>query len=179
VRLRVPGDKSLTQRALILAGLAAGESTLSGLLFGGDAASTAGALRLLGVPIGPLRPDGGEMTVGGLGLEGLVTPTTPLDLGNSGTGTRLLLGALAGSRVRAVLTGDDSLRRRPMRRVQEPLQAMGARFRYLAEEGHLPLEVEGARPLSPLDWASPVASAQVKSALLLAGLTGSAAVHVT
>lgn len=179
MRLRVPGDKSLTQRALILAALAEGHSNLSGLLSGGDAASTAAALRLLGAQFGPLPPDGSEMRVRGLGLDGFLTPTAPLDLGNSGTGTRLLMGALAGSRVRAVLTGDESLRARPMGRVQEPLQAMGARFRALSEPGRLPLEIEGACPLSPLVWASPVASAQVKSALLLAGITGRAFVHLT
>ncbi|MCG6990184.1 MAG: 3-phosphoshikimate 1-carboxyvinyltransferase [Gemmatimonadetes bacterium] len=174
MRIRVPGDKSLTQRALILASLAEGESRLSGLLFGGDAASTAGALRMLGAGIGPLPADGGEIRVEGLGLRGFREPEEALDLGNSGTGARLLLGALAGSDVRATLTGDASLRRRPMARVTEPLSLMGAGMAFLEEAGRLPLEVRGACPLSPLEWHSPVASAQVKSALLLAGLTGSA-----
>jgi 3-phosphoshikimate 1-carboxyvinyltransferase len=174
VRIRVPGDKSLTQRALILASLAEGKSRLSGLLFGGDAASTAGALRTLGAKIGPLPTDGGEIRVEGLGLRGLQEPKGPLDLGNSGTGTRLLLGVLAGSGVRATLTGDASLRRRPMARVTEPLSLMGAGMTFLGESGRLPVAVRGAHPLSPLEWHSPVASAQVKSALLLAGLTGSA-----
>jgi 3-phosphoshikimate 1-carboxyvinyltransferase len=179
VRIRVPGDKSLTQRALILAGMADGESVLSGLLHGGDASSTAGALRRLGVPLGDLPADGGSIRVRGVGLRGLGSPEGPLDLGNSGTGTRLLMGVLAGSRVRAVLTGDASLSARPMGRVTEPLAAMGASIRHLGEPGRLPLEIRGARPLSPLTWASPVASAQVKSALLLAGITGGAPVRLT
>jgi 3-phosphoshikimate 1-carboxyvinyltransferase len=179
VRITVPGDKSLTQRALIFASLADGESRLSGLLHGGDAASTAGALRALGAEIGVLRADGGEIRVRGVGLEGLRTPNGDLDLGNSGTGTRLLLGVLAGTPLRATLTGDESLRSRPMGRVTEPLSRMGASFRHGGAAGRLPLTVSGARPLSPLDWTSPVASAQVKSAILLAGLTGHAAVAVT
>jgi 3-phosphoshikimate 1-carboxyvinyltransferase len=179
VRVTVPGDKSLTQRALILASLARGTSRLTGLLHGGDAASTAGALRALGVTIGELPPDGSEVVVEGVGLGGLRPPDGPLDLGNSGTGTRLLLGVLAGSGIEASLTGDASLRARPMARVTEPLSRMGARFVAAAEAGRLPLTVHGARPLAPLDWRSPVASAQVKSAILLAGLTGGAAVSVT
>ncbi len=178
-RIRVPGDKSLTQRALILAALADGESVLSGLLHGGDAASTAGALRALGVAVAELPADGGPVRVRGVGLGGLCTPGAALDLGNSGTGTRLLMGALAGSDVRAVLRGDASLSARPMGRVTEPLQAMGASVRPLGEPGRLPLEIRGRRPLSPLSWASAVASAQVKSALLLAGLTGGAPVRLT
>jgi 3-phosphoshikimate 1-carboxyvinyltransferase len=179
VRVKVPGDKSLTQRALILASLADGESRLSGLLHGGDAASTAGALRALGASIGELPADGSELVVRGRGLGGLRAAARPLDLGNSGTGTRLLLGVLAGSGLAATVTGDESLRSRPMRRVTEPLAAMGARFEELGEPDRLPLTVHGSRPLSPIDWTTPVASAQVKSAILLAGLTGSAAVAVT
>jgi len=178
-RVRVPGDKSLTQRALILAALADGESALSGLLHGGDAASTAGALRGLGVPVGEIPADGGPLRVRGVGLAGLRSPGAPLDLGNSGTGARLLMGALAGSDVCAVLTGDASLSARPMGRVVEPLEAMGASVRPLGEPGRLPLEIRGRRPLSPLSWTSAVASAQVKSALLLAGLTGGAPVRLT
>lgn len=177
--IRVPGDKSLTQRALILAALADGESTLSGLLSGGDASSTAGALRSLGVDMGRLPPDGSTLRVRGVGLEGLRSPGVPLDLGNSGTGTRLLMGVLAGSRVRAVLTGDASLSARPMARVTEPLSAMGASVRHLGHTGRLPLEIRGTRPLSPLEWSSPVASAQVKSAILLAAITGSAPVRLS
>lgn len=175
----VPGDKSLTQRALILAALADGESRLSGLLHGGDAASTAGALRALGASIPALPEDGSEVRVLGVGLGGLVQPDRPLDLGNSGTGTRLLLGVLAGSGLVATITGDRSLRARPMRRVTEPLRLMGARFDFEGEADRLPLRVTGRRPLSPIDWPSPVASAQVKSAILLAGLTGGAFALVT
>lgn len=178
VRIRVPGDKSLTQRSLILAALADGESALSGLLHGGDAASTAGALRSLGAGVGDLPRDGGPVRVRGVGLDGLRTTSAPLDLGNSGTGARLLMGVLAGSPLCAVLTGDASLSRRPMARVAEPLMAMGASIRYLSEPGRLPVEIGGRRPLAPLEWALPVASAQVKSALLLAGLTGGARVRL-
>lgn len=177
--VRVPGDKSLTQRSLILAALADGESRLSGLLHGGDAASTARALRALGVEIPPLPTDGGEIRIRGVGLTGLRTPGARLDLGNSGTGTRLLLGVLAGSDVEATLTGDTSLRQRPMARVTDPLGAMGAAFHYHGEPGRLPLTVQGRRPLDPMEWDSPVASAQVKSSILLAGLTGGAFVMVT
>ena len=177
MKVTVPGDKSLTQRALIFASLADGESRLSGLLYGGDAASTAAALRCLGPSIGVLPPDGGEVLVQGVGFDGLTPSNRPLDLGNSGTGTRLLLGVLAGSGISATLTGDDSLRSRPMGRVTEPLTRMGARFDSV-QEGRLPLTVHGRRPLSPLDWKSPIASAQVKSAILLAGLTGGAPVRV-
>lgn len=176
---RVPGDKSLTQRALILAGLADGESRIRGLLHGGDAASTAGAMRALGVQIPPLPADGGEIRVAGVGLRGLSQPSQPLDLGNSGTGTRLLMGVLAGSAIRARVDGDASLRSRPMARVTEPLANMGAAFHFLGAEGRLPVEVTGRHPLQSTHWDSPVASAQVKSALLLAGLVGGAFVLVS
>lgn len=177
--VRVPGDKSLTQRSLILASLADGESRLSGLLHGGDAASTARALRALGVEIPPLPGDGSETRIRGVGLAGLRSSGARLDLRNSGTGTRLLLGVLAGSDAKATLTGDTSLRRRPMERVTDPLEAMGATFHYRGDPGRLPITVEGRRPLEPIDWDSPVASAQVKSAILLAGLTGGAFAMVT
>jgi 3-phosphoshikimate 1-carboxyvinyltransferase len=179
MRITVPGDKSLTQRALILAGLAEGRSRLAGLLHGGDADSTARALRALGVGIPPLPEHGGELWVDGVGLGGLRPPEAPLDLGNSGTGARLLLGVLAGVEGSSVVTGDESLRRRPMARVMQPLGIMGAGFRELGEAGCLPLEVSGRPSLRPLEWDSPVASAQVKSALLLAGLTGRAFVLLT
>lgn len=179
MRIKVPGDKSLTQRALILAGLASGESRLRGLLYGGDAASTRSALVALGVDVPEIPADGGEIVVRGVGLEGLKEPAGALDLGNSGTGTRLLMGVLAGSGRSATLTGDESLRSRPMRRVTEPLTVMGAGFDFLEADGRLPVTVRGRRPLSPIDWESPVASAQVKSAILLAGLVGGAYALVT
>ena len=174
MRIHVPGDKSLTQRALIFAALGDGESRLSGLLAGGDAASTAAALRLLGAELGPLPRRGEELRVQGLGLDGLSAPGAPLDLGNSGTGTRLLLGVMAGSDLTAEVSGDASLQSRPMARVTEPLSRMGARFDFLAEPGRVPLRITGRRPLSPLEWESPVSSAQVKSAILLAGILGRA-----
>jgi 3-phosphoshikimate 1-carboxyvinyltransferase len=179
VIVRVPGDKSLTQRALILAALAEGESRLRGLLWGGDAGSTAGALRALGVDIPELPADGGEIRIRGVGLRGLRTSSAPLDLGNSGTGTRLLTGVLAGSDLSAVLDGDASLRSRPMGRVTAPLSIMGAQFEHRADDGRLPMRVTGRHPLEAIDWPSPVASAQVKSAILLAGLTGRTFAMVT
>jgi len=179
VRVHVPGDKSLTQRALILSALAEGESRISGLLFGGDAESTANALRALGAGIPPIPSDGSEITVQGVGLGGLRSPGSQLDLGNSGTGARLLLGVLSGSAVETTMTGDESLRSRPMCRVTEPLRAMGARFDFLAEDGLLPIRLRGKRPLQEIDWSTPVASAQVKSSILLAGLTGGASALIT
>jgi len=179
VRVHVPGDKSLTQRALILSALAEGESRVSGLLFGGDAESTANALRALGAGIPQIPSDGSEITVQGMGLGGLRSPGSQLDLGNSGTGARLLLGILSGSAVETTMTGDESLRSRPMRRVTEPLRAMGACFDFLAEDGLLPIRLRGKRPLQEIDWSTPVASAQVKSSILLAGLTGGASALIT
>ena len=179
MRVRIPGDKSLTQRSLILAALSEGTSRISGLLHGGDAESTAGALRALGVDVPPLPSDGAAITVQGVGLQGLESPEHILDLGNSGTGTRLLMGVLAGSQLTATLTGDASLCSRPMARVTDPLTCMGAGFETLGEEGRLPLRVRGRYPLEPIDWPSPVASAQVKSSILLAGLTGGAFAMVT
>ena len=179
MRVHVPGDKSLTQRALILSALAEGESRISGLLWGGDAESTADALRALGTGIPPIPSDGGEILVQGVGLGGLRSPGSQLDLGNSGTGARLLLGVLSGSGLETTMTGDESLRSRPMRRVTEPLSAMGAGFDFLGEDGRLPIRLRGKRPLDGIDWSTPVASAQVKSSILLAGLTGGASALIT
>jgi 3-phosphoshikimate 1-carboxyvinyltransferase len=179
VILRVPGDKSITQRALLLATLARGESRLRGLLGSADPRSTAAALRALGGTFGPLPADGRELRVKGLGLGGLRSPAATLDLGNSGTGTRLLMGVLAGHEdLVAVLDGDASLRGRPMGRVVEPLTLMGARFRSLQEPDRLPVEVRGGG-LGMFEYDLPVASAQVKSALLLAGLTAGVPVLLT
>lgn len=171
MRIRVPGDKSISQRGLILSALAEGESRIRGLLPGGDPASTAGALQALGVDIPPVSGWGAEVRVRGMGLHGFIAPDGPLDLENSGTGARLLLGVLAGQPLEVVVTGDGSLRQRPMGRVTEPLSLMGARFQSLEEEGRLPIRVLGGT-LKPLDYTLPVASAQLKSALLLAGLVG-------
>ncbi|MGD2122388.1 MAG: 3-phosphoshikimate 1-carboxyvinyltransferase [Gemmatimonadota bacterium] len=171
MELRVPGDKSISQRGLILASLAAGTSRIRGLLPGGDTASTARALRQLGSRIPPLDPSGAEVRIPGLGLRGLRGPSGPLDLENSGTGARLLLGVLSGQPLEAIVTGDESLRRRPMARVTDPLAAMGARFENLGEPDRLPIRVKGGR-LRSFSYPLPVASAQLKSALLLAGLVG-------
>lgn len=179
MRIRVPGDKSISQRALILAGLADGESRLRGLLPSEDPVSTARAMRRMGVAIPPLPEDGAEVRVRGPGLHGLEAPGAPLDLGNSGTGARLLMGVLAAQPFRTVLTGDESLRGRPMGRVSDPLSAMGARFEYLAEPGRLPLAVGPSPGLRGVDLDLPVASAQVKSALLLAGLVAGVPVQLT
>jgi len=178
IRVRVPGDKSLTQRALILAGLADGESRLTGLLSSADPRSTAGAVVALGAEMPALPHDGSEIRVTGRGLRGWTSPSSYLDLGNSGTGSRLLLGALAGCDLTAVVTGDASLRSRPMRRITDPVGAMGARFDFIEREGRLPIRVTGGR-LRSVDLDLPVASAQVKSALLLAGLTGGVPVQLT
>ena len=176
--IRVPGDKSITQRALIVASLASGESRLRGLLPSADPQSTAAVLRALGAVIAPLPGDGGELHLAGVGLEGLVDPGRVLDFQNSGTGARLILGVLSGQSMTTTVTGDDSLRNRPMARVTEPLAKMGARFDFLGEPERLPIEVMGGA-LRPLQYETPVASAQVKSALLLAGITSGAFVLVS
>jgi 3-phosphoshikimate 1-carboxyvinyltransferase len=177
VKIRVPGDKSISQRGLILSALAEGESRIRGLLPGGDPASTAGALRALGVELPPVAAWGDDVRVKGMGLRGLQPPPHPLDLENSGTGARLLMGVLAGQPLEVVVTGDESLRRRPMGRITDPLSRMGAGFQSLAEEGRLPIRVSGGA-LNPFDYTLPVASAQVKSSLLLAGLVGGVTVSL-
>lgn len=175
VDVGVPGDKSISHRALILAALAEGESRIEGLLDAADTRSTAAALRGLGVAI---EEEGdGAVRVRGRGLDGWTRPDAALDCGNSGTTARLLLGALAGCPFEATLTGDASLRSRPMRRVTAPMAAAGAVMEELEAPDRLPIRVRGRRPLSPVAWRSAQASAQVKTALLLAGLTGRAAVE--
>ncbi len=170
--VRPPGDKSISHRALLLAALARGRSELAGLLTGADVKSTARVLRQLGVEVSPIR-DGSAVTVD---ASGITHPASRLHCGNSGTTARLLLGILAGQRFPATLTGDASLRRRPMRRVTEPLRAMGAHIK--EERGDsLPLTIRGGR-LRDFTYTSPVASAQVKSALLFAGLVGGVSVTV-
>jgi 3-phosphoshikimate 1-carboxyvinyltransferase len=163
----VPGDKSMSHRALMLAAMAVGESRIAGLLEGADVLATAQALRDLGVAIEPGVD--GQWRVQGMGVGGLREPDRPLDLGNSGTGARLLLGLLAGHPFTAFMTGDDSLRSRPMARVSEPLAEMGALFVTRAG-GRLPLAITGSNELMPIRYQQRVASAQVKSAILLAGL---------
>jgi 3-phosphoshikimate 1-carboxyvinyltransferase len=176
-RIRVPGDKSITHRALILAAICTGRSRIRGHLLSADTQSTATVLRQLGCPL-PLLEGDAELVVDGVGLHGLAAPGEALDCGNSGTTARLLMGLLAGSDFFAVLTGDASLRSRPMRRVTRPLGAMGVEFTDLERPARLPVRMHGGR-LHAIDYVSPHASAQVKSAVLLAGLTGAVPVSVT
>lgn len=171
--VRVPGDKSITHRALLLSALARGESRVGGALTSLDARSSARVLRQLGAEISPLRP-GTMVTV--RGRARFRRPEATLDCGNSGTTTRLLLGLLAAHRFPATLTGDGSLRRRPMRRVTAPLARMGARFEEQPGDG-LPLTIRGGF-LKPLRYEMPVSSAQIKSALLLAGMAGAVEVEL-
>jgi 3-phosphoshikimate 1-carboxyvinyltransferase len=163
----VPGDKSISHRALILGALAVGRTRIAGLLEGEDVLRTAAAVRALGASAE--RGTDGAWTVTGVGVGGFAEPGDVLDFGNSGTGIRLMLGALASTPLTAVFTGDVSLRRRPMGRVAKPLQRMGARI--LARDGDcLPLTLVGAADPLPISYTLPVPSAQVKSAVLLAGL---------
>ena len=164
----IPGDKSISHRALMIGTLAVGETEIHGLLEGEDVLRTARAMAALGAEIG--RDDEGAWRLWGRGLGGLRAPEDVLDLGNSGTGARLLLGLLAGHRLTATLTGDASLRARPMARVIGPLTEMGARIS-ARDGGRLPLTIRGAASPSPIRYRLPVASAQVKSAILLAGLS--------
>ncbi|PWG63470.1 3-phosphoshikimate 1-carboxyvinyltransferase [Sediminicurvatus halobius] len=174
--LRVPGDKSISHRAVMLGALAEGTTEIGGFLEGADALATLAAFRALGVEAeGPRR---GRLRIRGVGLHGLRAPDGPLDLGNSGTSMRLLAGLLAGQAFDSTLLGDASLMRRPMRRVTEPLAAMGARIDTSAE-GTAPLRIHGGQRLRGIDYALPVASAQVKSALLLAGLYADGETRVT
>lgn len=165
--IRVPGDKSISHRAMMLGALADGVSRVSGFLEGEDTLATAAAFRAMGVRIDDDGP--GRKIVHGVGIDGLKPPGAPIDCGNAGTGMRLLAGLLAGQGFDATLVGDASLSRRPMRRVTEPLARMGARID-TAEGGTPPLRIRGGQRLTGIDYELPVASAQVKSALLLAGL---------
>jgi 3-phosphoshikimate 1-carboxyvinyltransferase len=165
-RIRVPGDKSISHRALMFSALAIGRSRISGLLEGEDVLATAAALRAMGVTI---ACEESAWIVDGVGVGGFLQPQAVLNMGNSGTSTRLLMGLLASQAITAVFTGDASLSRRPMNRVIEPLAQMGARFEP-SPGGTLPLLMEGMEPAVPISYRLPVASAQVKSAVLLAGL---------
>ncbi len=165
--VRVPGDKSISHRALILGALAVGETVVRGLLEGDDVMRTAAAMEACGAEV--RRGDDGAWHIWGLGVGGLHEPSRVLTMGNSGTATRLLMGALACHPFISFFDGDQSLNRRPMNRIAEPLRLMGARV--LARSGgRLPLAVEGSNDLVPIEYRLPVASAQVKSAVLLAGL---------
>jgi 3-phosphoshikimate 1-carboxyvinyltransferase len=166
--VRVPGDKSISHRALILGALAVGETRISGLLEGEDVLNTAKAMRALGAKVE--RTGDFAWSVRGVGVGGFAAPDHPLDFGNSGTGCRLVMGAVAGCPIAAVFDGDASLRGRPMRRILDPLEKMGARTGASGEGGRLPLTLNGARDPLPILYRTPVASAQIKSAVLLAGL---------
>ena len=172
--VRVPGDKSISHRALLLGAITDGRCSVRGILRSGDTESSARVLRALGVDIEPL---GAATTIMGRGLRGLVAASDSLDCGNSGTTARLLLGILAAQQFTSTLTGDESLSRRPMRRVADPLRAMGATIERPATHDGLPLSITGA-VLQGVTWETPVASAQIKSAILLAGVCGQVSVTV-
>ncbi len=160
-RVRVPGDKSISHRALILGALAVGETRISGLLEGEDVLNTAKAMRALGAKVE--RTGAFAWSVHGVGVAGFAQPENPLDFGNSGTGCRLAMGAVAGCPITAVFDGDASLRGRPMRRILDPLELMGARAGECGQGGRLPLTLHGARDPVPILYRTPVASAQIKS----------------
>ena len=166
-KIRVPGDKSISHRALMLGALAVGRTEISGLLEGEDVLATAAAVNALGAHASPVSD--GRWAVNGVGIGGLIEPEDLLDLGNSGTSARLLLGILATHPITAFVTGDASLRRRPMGRIVEPLSRIGARF-VTREGARLPLAISGAADPVPISYHLPVPSAQIKSAILLAGL---------
>ncbi len=175
-QLRVPGDKSISHRSIMLGSLAEGVTRISGFLEGEDSLATLAAFHAMGVRIE--GPDNGTVAVHGVGLHGLQAPRQPLELGNSGTSMRLMSGLLAGQPFDSVLTGDASLSGRPMRRVVDPLRSMGARIE-TTEQGTAPLRIAGGCRLQGIDYAMPVASAQVKSCLLLAGLYAQGSTCVT
>lgn len=164
--LTVPGDKSISHRAVMFGGIADGRSDISGFLPGEDCLATLAAMEAMGV--GVTRYSSTEISIDGVGLHGLEAPASDLDLGNSGTAMRLMTGLLAGQQFDSVLTGDESLSSRPMRRVIGPLEQMGAKVE--SRDGCPPLRISGGRALTGVEYPMPVASAQVKSAILLAGL---------
>jgi len=174
-RVRVPGDKSISHRALMLGALAEGVTEVSGFLPGEDCLASLAALSAMGVRIE--RPSATRVRINGCGLHGLEKPQSSLDMGNSGTAMRLFTGLLAGQDFDTTLTGDTSLARRPMERVAEPLRLMGAAI--TTENGHAPLIITGGQSLHAIDYAMPVTSAQVKSAVLLAGLYASGQTSIT
>ncbi len=174
--IRVPGDKSISHRSIMLGSLAEGVTEVSGFLEGEDSLATLQAFRDMGVQIeGPLL---GQVVIHGVGLHGLKPPAKPLDLGNSGTSMRLLSGLMAGQAFDVEMHGDASLSKRPMKRVTEPLALMGAKVE-TTETGTPPLKVRGGQPLRGIDYPMPMASAQVKSCLLLAGLYADSPTCVT
>jgi 3-phosphoshikimate 1-carboxyvinyltransferase len=175
-RLRVPGDKSISHRALILGALAVGRTRISGMLEGEDVINTSKAMAALGARVERVGEGGWEIF--GVGVGGFRQPAATLDFGNSGTGCRLVMGAVAGCPITATFDGDASLRTRPMNRILDPVAQMGARAISMAEGGRLPLTLAGARDPIPIVYRTPVASAQIKSAVLLAGLAAPGATTV-
>ena len=175
-RIRVPGDKSISLRSLILGALAVGETQITGMLEGEDAISTANAMKALGAVVE--RTGERAWRVRGVGVGGFAEPSAPLDFGNSGTGCRLAMGAVAGCPITVTFDGDASLRTRPMRRILDPLERMGARTLEIRDGGRLPAVVRGARDPIPIEYEAPVPSAQLKSAVLLAGLAAPGATTV-
>ncbi len=173
---QVPGDKSISHRAFIFGGLAIGTTRISGLLEGADVIATANAMRAMGVTI--ISEGDGNWRVDGVGLNGLISPSAPLDLGNSGTGARLLMGVVAGQDITATFTGDTSLSVRPMARITDPLAKMGAQVTS-RDGGLLPVTITGAATRLAGKNTSKVASAQIKSAVLLAGLNARGSTIVT
>jgi len=164
--IRVPGDKSISHRALMLGAVASGTTRVRGFLAGEDCLATLAAIASMGVKVGRPAPD--RLVIEGVGLRGLKPPPAPIDVGNSGTAMRLFAGLLAGQSFDSTLVGDESLSKRPMERVAQPLRQMGARIE--TEQGRPPLRIRGGAALQGIDCSLPVASAQVKSAVLLAGL---------
>ena len=164
-RVSVPGDKSISHRAALIAALANRSSQISNFSSSRDCASTLSCLQALGVTV---EQDGNDVLVEGVGVGHFVAPIEPLDCGNSGSTMRMIAGILAGQKFTSILTGDDSLRSRPMARIVEPLERMGARV--LSENGKPPLRIEGRKPLTAIRYELPIASAQVKTCVLLAGL---------
>lgn len=175
-RLKVPGDKSISHRSIMLGSLAEGVTEVSGFLEGEDSLATLKAFRAMGVRIE--GPEKGRVTIHGVGLHGLKKPAAPLDCGNSGTSMRLLSGLMAGQAFDSVLIGDSSLTRRPMKRVTTPLAQMSARID-ATEKGTSPLHIHGGSSLTAIDYVMPMASAQVKSCLMLAGLYANGTTCVT
>ncbi|MCC6781033.1 MAG: 3-phosphoshikimate 1-carboxyvinyltransferase [Hyphomicrobiales bacterium] len=167
-RVRVPGDKSISHRALIFGALTVGETSISGLLEGEDVINTGKAMQALGAEV--VRTGEGAWMVRGVGVGGFREPQTVLDFGNSGTGCRLIMGAVAGCPITATFDGDASLRKRPMQRILDPISLVGARALSAAAGGRLPITLAGARVPMPIVYSTPVPSAQIKSAVLLAGL---------
>lgn len=167
-QVSIPGDKSISHRALIFGLLSVGETRISGLLEGEDVLNTAKACQALGAKV--TRLGEGEWVVHGVGIGGLHEPSAPLDFGNSGTGARLMMGVVGGHNITATFDGDASLRKRPMRRALDPLKLFGVEIIRESEGGRLPMTLRGPKNALPVTYTSPVASAQVKSAVLLCGL---------